>query len=176
MIFDNYLFSRIFVSHSFFYFKSIVNDRNGKNQFRPKPKFRPSWPKVRPKVRPKLYSKMAQNYVKIGVLLPKNCTHKLGLFKNWNSKVCIWYNFNYLHSTFNENSTSNCFNKKNKRKNCQKIRQNDVFGYFGVSADWPKFRFRSYTINQFTLYWCNSRKSSFHGYLYNQSFIFYFCS
>jgi len=50
----------------FFTDSYIVNDRNGENQFRPKPKFRPSWPKVRPKFRPKFYQK---DSVKLGPIL-----------------------------------------------------------------------------------------------------------
>ena len=56
----------------------VVNDRNGQNQFRPKPKFRPSWPKVRPKFRPKKYQKLRENggsfsirkfFLRLGLLL-----------------------------------------------------------------------------------------------------------
>ena len=56
----------------------LVNDRNGQNQFRPKPKFRPCWPKVRPKFRPKKYQKLRENggsfsirkfFLRLGLLL-----------------------------------------------------------------------------------------------------------
>ena len=64
-------------------YTSIVNDRNGKNQFRPKPKFRSTLPKIRPKFRPKL----APNFSPI---LAKNCHQKLLLRKIQMTSYIFW--------------------------------------------------------------------------------------
>ena len=62
---------------------SIVNDRNGQNRFRPKPKFRSTLPKFRPKFRPKL----APNFSPI---LAKNCHQKLLLSKIQMTSYIFW--------------------------------------------------------------------------------------
>ena len=136
----------------------LVNDRNAKNQFRPKPKFRPSWPKLRPNFRPKFYPKITWNW---GVFLKKNFSKPRHILKN-DSNVCYRGNFKSLKWLL--------VNKKNSyyilKNNCLKTRQKFVkiafFGHFGISVAhrkirpkyfgrfWPKFRpkfrFRSYTI------------------------------
>ena len=73
----------------------VVNDRNGQNEFRPKPKFRPSWPKVRPKFRPKLYTTFAQNFVKMGSYFQKKILQYFGLSKNWNCNEHIIWSTNW---------------------------------------------------------------------------------
>ena len=61
----------------------VVNDRNGQNQFRPKPKFRPMWPKVRPKFRPKQCPIKCQKLREIGIIL-----YQIYLFIVWPYFVC----------------------------------------------------------------------------------------
>ena len=144
-----------------------MNDRNGQNQFRPKPKFRPSWPKVRPKFRPKLY----QNYVKLGPNFRDFFTSQLGIII-WEMilkcKWAIWAHV--LIGQINEfralEKNSQNLQKIDQKigKKWQKFAKMAVFCYFGVSAEWPKdsaeifrpgwpkfrpkFRFRSYTTYQ----------------------------
>ena len=71
---------------------SVVNEQNGQNWFRPKPKFRPSWPKVRPKFRPKIYQKLRENN---GVFLYENFSQS-ALTSKSNSNYFCYHFINFI--------------------------------------------------------------------------------
>ena len=114
----------------------LVNDRNDQNQFRPKPKFRLSWPNFRPKFRPKLYHKIGQNYVKMGSYFHKT----IGLIWKLKLQPSIRYNFTFFWFIRNKINTSNYFWNENGQKleeNFQKLAKMTFF--------WPFRRFGGLT-------------------------------
>ena len=141
-----------------------MNDRNGQNQFRRKPKFRPSWPKIWPKVRLKFYQKLHEN---------EEVFSNFILFYIWTYLVIKtqmnWDNLTITLIFFCQKR--NYFSEKfwrNGQKLAKISSQCRFFCNFGISAGWPKdsaeifrpswqkfrpkFRFRSYTSHHVSLW------------------------